>query len=285
MSNLFRSVITHLRGKAYAGRNVLVLPNDVFLVSYPRSGNTWTRFLIANLLHPNDPVTFVNIDRKVADIYTTSQEALLQLPRPRILKSHEPFDPRYRNVIYIVRDPRDVAVSYYHWKLKRRVIQDGYPMEQFVSGFVGAEFDLSVGTWGQNVATWLAARQHTSGFILLRYEDLLLQPERELERIAKLLRLSVTPTDLARAVTLSSAKRMRGLEKQQTNLWKGGKGFRQDKMFVRSCNAGGWKSELSERSISEIESAWGPVMQMVGYELTTSKPTAPTLTTAAVTVA
>jgi len=227
----------------------------------------------------------VNIDRKVADIYTTSQEALLQLPRPRILKSHEPFDPRYRNVIYIVRDPRDVAVSYYHWKLKRRVIQDGYPMEQFVSGFVGAEFDLSVGTWGQNVATWLAARQHTSGFILLRYEDLLLQPERELERIAKLLRLSVTPTDLARAVTLSSAKRMRGLEKQQTNLWKGGKGFRQDKMFVRSCNAGGWKSELSERSISEIESAWGPVMQMVGYELTTSKPTAPTLTTAAVTVA
>jgi len=285
VSNLLAAVVTHVRGKAYAGRNVLVLPEDVFLVSYPRSGNTWTRFLIANLLHPKEPVTFVDIDRKVADIYGTSQEALLRLPRPRILKSHEPFDPRYRHVIYIVRDPRDVAVSCYHWKLKRRVIQDGYPMEQFVSRFLGAEFDPGPGTWGQNVATWLAARQHTPGFILLRYEDLLLQPEQELERIAKLLHRNVTPMELSRAVALSSPKQMRELEKRQTDLWKGSKGFRQDKMFVRSCTAGSWKSELSERSIREIESTWGQLMQMLGYELSTSKPSAPTLTAAAVTVA
>src|SRR5437016_13045920 len=45
-----------------AGRRVEVLPNDVFLVSYPRSGNTWIRFLIGNLACPDDPVTFANIE-------------------------------------------------------------------------------------------------------------------------------------------------------------------------------------------------------------------------------
>ena len=40
------------------------------------------------------------------------------LPRPRVLKSHESFQPHYPSVIYIVRDPRDVAVSYYHHAMK-----------------------------------------------------------------------------------------------------------------------------------------------------------------------
>ena len=42
---------------------------------------------------------------------------------------------------------------------------------------------------------------------------------------------------------------------------------RQDKPFVRSAKAGGWKDELSEASIAEIESAWGGLMRELGYEL------------------
>jgi len=36
---------------------------------------------------------------------------------------------------------------------------------------------------------------------------------------------------------------------------------RQDKPFVRSAKAGGWKNELSESSVAEIESAWGRLMR------------------------
>src|SRR6266566_2478113 len=104
-----------------AARGLTVYPDDTFLVSFPRSGNTWTRFLVCNLVNPDDPVTFVGIESRIPEIYDVPDRILRRFPRPRIIKSHESFDPRYRKVIYIVRDPRDVAVSYYEFQLKRRV--------------------------------------------------------------------------------------------------------------------------------------------------------------------
>src|SRR5262250_161756 len=124
-----KQLFKYMLGRDIAGRTLAVRPDDVFLVSYPRSGNTWTRFLVANLLHPHEPATFANIERMVPDIYVNSQVALLRVPHPRVLKSHEPFDPRYKKVVYIVRDPRDVAVSMYHWEIKRGRIREECPWD------------------------------------------------------------------------------------------------------------------------------------------------------------
>ena len=62
-----KSVVKYLLGRDIADRNVAVYPDDTFIVSYPRSGNTWTRFLIANLLHPEIEIGFANIDSVVPD--------------------------------------------------------------------------------------------------------------------------------------------------------------------------------------------------------------------------
>jgi hypothetical protein len=58
-----------LTGKQMAGRNLTVFPDDVFLTSYRRSGNTWTRFLIGNLIYQDEPVTFANIESRLPEIY------------------------------------------------------------------------------------------------------------------------------------------------------------------------------------------------------------------------
>jgi sulfotransferase family protein len=269
MIRLIKATISHVRGKAVAGRNVIVFPDDVFLVSYGKSGNTWSRFLIANLTHPQEPTTFLNVERRIPDIYVNSQEFMLMLPRPRILKSHETFDPRYKKVIYIVRDPRDVAVSLYHWLIKRRVLPDGYPIDQYVLRFLTGEFTETSGSWSDNVLTWLATRQNTRNFLLLRYEDMLRDPLEQLRKAASFLNVDSNAERLQRAVELSSADRMRKLEQVQSLQWKCTQNDRQDIPFVRTATAGKWSKELPERSVAEIELAWGNTMRLLGYELVT----------------
>lgn len=261
-------------GQKPAGRNMTTFPDDVFIVSYPRSGNTWTRFLIGNLVHIDAPVTFANVESLVPEIYLFPDRILRQLRRPRILKSHECFDPRYRIIIYIVRDPRDVAVSYYHYAIKRGWIEDTYSISDFVPRFMSGEFDVRAkwaAAWDDHVMSWISMRQGRPGFLLLRYEDMVRAPENALSEIAHLLRLNAPPDRLARAVQLSSADHMRSLERKEGAQWLLTKKTRQDKPFVRSAKAGDWRTALPKDSVAQIESAWGTVMHSVGYALSTAE--------------
>ena len=268
-SGIVRQVARVAAGRVNAGRGLTIFPDDVFLVSYGRSGSTWARFLIGNLVSAHDPVTFLNVESRIPGIYLFPDRVLRRLPRPRILKSHEPFDPRYKRIIYIVRDPRDLAVSLYHYDLKRGGIPEGYPIDEFVQLFVaGSDKVISWGTWGEHVMSWWSTRGGGDGFLLIRYEDLLADPKRELAKIAARLEVDGSEEKLTRAVELSSVDRMKNLEKEQSRQWIETKNTRQDKSFVRSGRAGEWQSALSEESIMAIETAFGPVMRSLGYELT-----------------
>jgi len=265
-----RRVVKFILGKDIAGRDLAVYPDDTFIVSYPRSGNTWTRFLIANLLHPDEPATFANIERLVPDSEAQSSRYFKTIPRPRVIKSHQYFDPRYKRLIYIVRDPRDVALSYYDFQRKYRQIEDGYPLSQYVSDFVGARLSSADwGTWGENVGSWIAARQKHPGFLLLRYEDMIVDTERELVKIAAFLGIEPNRQLLANTIDRSSAERMRGLEKTQGSEWVSTKNKRSDIPFIRTASSGGWRNLLPSDAIAVIESAWGPLMSSLGYELVT----------------
>jgi len=253
-----------------AARGLTVYPDDTFLVSFPRSGNTWTRFLVCNLINPDDPVNFAQLESRIPEIYDVTDRNLRAFPRPRIIKSHECFDPRYKKVVYIVRDPRDVLISYYEFQLKRRVISEELSLEEFVPLFMESEIEPKTGSWRDHVVSWTATRGGEKNFLLLRYEDMIADTQKESTKIASFLGLDSNPERIARAVVLSSADRMRKLEKEQSRQWKETKKTRQDKPFVRKAASGGWKTILSERSVAQIESAWGDVMRSAGYKLVTA---------------
>ncbi len=291
--------VNYVLGRDIAGRMLSVLPDDIFLVSYPKSGNTWTRFLIGNLAHPEEPITFANVSRLVPDIYGTSRKSFRRVPRPRVIKSHECFDPRYRRVVYIVRDPRDVAVSSYHFARKGRRFDDSMPMERYVSewflrpgqpygtwgehagswlaseqnirqvSLVKDNFMGTVGTWGENVTSWLGARGNGRELLLLRYEDLLEDTSRELAKVSQFLGLKASPEMITRAVELSSVENMRNLEAKQSDQWSTTREGRKDIKFVREAKSGQWKKNLPPASVAEIESVWGQIMHLLGYPLAT----------------
>lgn len=279
-----------------------VWPDDIFLVSFPKSGNTWTRFLLGNLMNPDKPVGFADIESVVPDIAVFPRADFRRLQRPRLIKSHDCFDPRYRRVIYIIRDPRDVAVSLYYYAKKVKNIDDSFSLEAFVKRMLvpGRSYN---GTWGEHAGSWLVnatniaefslqghglqdhgaptsptafthekmdapgARGHGREFLLVRYEDLLQDAHAGLRRIAEFLGLEASPERIEQAVARSSADSMRKLESAQNLQWQTTRETRKDIPFVRQAKSGQWRTALSGGSIAEIESAWGHLMRLTGYEL------------------
>jgi Sulfotransferase domain len=237
--------------------------DDVWIVSYPKSGNTWTRFLIGNLVAGGQVVDWSNIERIVPDIYLNRDPYLKTLPRPRYLKSHEGYRPDYRRVVLIVRDPRDVAVSYYHFARKAKLLVDA-SMDEFMTKFMGGKID-PYGNWGENVGSWLGARRDSENFVVVRYEDLLEDTEAELVRIADMLGITADEQLLRHAAENSRADRMRELEQAQRSEHKFLRSSRSDIPFVRTAKSEQWRSELPPDAVRQIEAAWGSLMSELNY--------------------
>lgn len=263
------AAVKHAFGLHRPGRRLPVRPDDIWLASYPKSGNTWTRFLIANLVHPDREVSFGNLHRLVLDPDVTVKRDFDRAPQPRIVKTDASFDPRYRRVIYVVRDPREVLLSQYRSLRKLARTEDEFPTEDFVERFVTGELNRHLGSWGENVGSWLATRSRYPGFLLLRYEDLVSGTARELTRVADFVGMQATPERISQAIERSSSEEMRESEKELGQRSMLIKRARQDIPFVPSAKSGSWRNDLREPQIARIETAWGDIMACLGYELVT----------------
>ena len=254
------------------GRMLDVFPDDTFLVSYPKSGSTWVRFLVANLRSPEKDPDFTNINDLFTDYGAFSKRALNRLPRPRTMKSHQYFDPRYRKVLYIVRDPRDVVLAEYHFGIKQRLHDENYPLADYIPRFLAGNTGHAYGSWFDHLAGWYFTRRNDPQFLLVRYELLHSQTATELTRIADFLGVSSDPSRLAFAIEQSDAKRLRALEKKQANVFSSTKDTRLDLPYIRVAKAGGWRVNLPREHVASIESAWGGLMEEMGYALTVATP-------------
>jgi len=277
MSMLLRIgyVLNYALGLDIAGRTVAKFPDDEFLVAYPGSGGPWLRGLIGNLMDPEHLVTSANILQRVPDLYHQSRHGFRRMARPRVIFSHECYDADCHGpVVYLVRDPRDVAVSIYQQRRGGATHADSQTIEHFVStdftrtdqyqggwaedfsgvikqnyGFVylsrlREEFLGTPACWGENVMSWLGARgEDPERLLTVRYEDLFAHPEDVLERISEFLGLRSSVEKIRAAVQVS--------RECATAEW--------------PQRPGKWETDLPASAVDEIESAWGQLMLFFGY--------------------
>lgn len=233
-----------------------VAPADVVLGSYPRSGGTWLAIMLAELL------TSASFDlRSGDDSVPMVGEGTPRVILPdggRLIRTHEPYRREYRRSILLVRDPRDVVVSYFHFQRDRLKTFSG-SLDDFVSAFVRGRVD-HYGPWRDHVASWLAGGQPQ---VTVRYEDLLDDPARELTRLVEFLTGRPDPTAIRDVVAANSFDEMRAKEERSAEAlpaWEGA-GAR----FVRSGTAGGWRDTLEPAPRDAIERSMQPQMGRLGY--------------------
>ncbi len=250
-----------LRSGVNALRHRVVTRADALLVSYPKSGNTWLKFMLAHAL-TGVPTSFDATEDAVGQVGKRTDVPALLPDGGRILKSHEAFSAGVRapgRVVYVARDGRDVVVSYYQ-QFVRRGWNPG-EFSEYLPRFVAGTVD-GYGPWGPHVTSWLDGSPARDGRLLtIRYEDLLEDPLGGLQQTLDFLGASVDANVVEAAVEANRFEQMRKRETGSAFHEKQG-----DKFFVRRGVAGEWRETFSEADIALFDRAFGAVLDRLGYE-------------------
>lgn len=228
--------------------------DDIFITSYPKSGNTWLRFLLANLLKRQDEeIDFHTVHNYVPEV-GKHEEIIKTLKRPRVMKSHAPFMHEYPKVIYLIRDGRDVYVSYYFHRLKQ--LSPDCTFREFLE-----RQDHYPCTWGEHVANWLF-KEPTSKILVVRYEDLVRNCLKQLKRILDFLGMERTEDQFKLAEEASSFTNMQRIESEKGRLYKN----EGPEVFMRSGKSGDWKDFFRQEEKMIFKSREGQFLVKLGYE-------------------
>ena len=279
------------------------LKNLLWVASYPKSGNTWMRAILTSLFYSDDGifdfkllskidqfeklqyfdfVKDINIEdyKKLGELPTISKywaEAQNRIESKKLIffKTHScnyshnnlnyTNQLKTRGGIYIIRDPRDVAVSY--------------------SKFIGESIDMTIDymlgesrqIWNQNkslgiilsrwdyhVASWLNLK---APIIFIRYEDLLDKTEKILNELINFLteelkiKFDVNQKKIDNIIQSTSFNLLKQKEQKE--------GFREaskSSAFFRKGKSMQWKNDLNANQISKIEDNFSEAMEKFNYK-------------------
>jgi Sulfotransferase domain len=264
----------------------------VWLASYPKSGNTWLRAFLHNfLLQPQAPhsinaLTDISVvecaavffggsgtalsPRDVQKFRPVVQQRLAALqPGPVFVKTHNAnlilhdvplCSPELTaGAIYVVRDPRDVAVSYsaYTGRGIDEIIAFMADPRAANRGTEAQVFEF-LSSWSEHARSWVGAKNR----LLLRYEDLLADPEAAFGRVARFLGPGAPAERLRRAIAFSDFS---VLATQERDSGYRAHGTTAQTAFFRAGTSGQWRDVLSSAQTQAIIAAHGEVMRSFGY--------------------
>lgn len=271
-----------------------------WLASYPKSGNTWFRAFLANL-HANgeEPVDINELNTGVIasargwldevlgfDTAELTPDEVERL-RPNVYRWHlkingfgyhkihdaytltvdgEPVVSRDATLgaIYIIRNPLDVAPSaanHWHCSLADavdRLCETKMAMCNTRKALTD-QVRQRMGSWSEHVLSWVEAPN--LNIEILRYEDMLENPQETFTRAANFLNLPTEPERIAKAIQFSDFKELARQEAE--------KGFRERPrhtgQFFRQGHSGDGKAKLTPEQIERLTTAHSEVMQRFGY--------------------
>ena len=271
--------------------------NIVWLASYPKSGNTWTRIFLANYLFkretpmPINEVHRLGMGDSIAKTYrmvagrpidSTDPQAMARL-RPAVLraiaangadvnlvKTHnirgfafgtELIPPNLtRAAVYILRNPLDLVLSYsrHYGDSLEETVERIARTDNSVAGD-SESVPQFLGSWSEHVKSWTKPARFP--VLVLRYEDLHAAPEESFTKLLEHLGVPVEAERLARAIRFSSFDEVSRQETEHSFIEKSAVAER----FFTSGRTGQWHDLLSPQLVDRIRRDHRKVMKQYGY--------------------
>ncbi|HEX5432550.1 MAG TPA: sulfotransferase domain-containing protein [Bryobacteraceae bacterium] len=236
--------------------------DDIFIATYPKSGTTLVQMALYQLLTDgNMEIPHLNFFVPYLEDLIKSEIDASRIPSPRIAKTHV----RYRDIpkgagryLYIIRDGRDVAVSYYYHYLRNGYSKGfGEFYEQFINGTV------RFGRWFDHVAEWSENRARLK-ILFLKFEDLLADLKSSLGQIAAFCDISVAEPQWPRILRNCSFEFMREHEaKLDVKTRKSTRIDSENNHFIRKGSSGSWIDHFDRGMLDRYRLASRPYLDTV----------------------
>jgi hypothetical protein len=254
------------------------LPECIWIASYPKSGNTWVRFIITAAIYGKIPGS-IFIEAVIPDIHHgQSIWQFWEYSPIKIAKTHLEAGTHFQiaqelkgkigrqRAIYIVRNPLDVACSFVRY--------ENFPLsliDNFIEMGGGCSYyDQGFGWWADNVQTWREAML-PEDLLILRYEDMLKEPAVGVEKILRFIGLPAEPDNIAQVVRDCDFKNLQAMEKQEKETTTPGffinHTINHQGDFMKEGRFGSFRDVMTPDQIRRAIDRFGAVMQDVGYDL------------------
>ena len=276
---------TYRRVRAKAARSKIRVPmvwswhlglksQDAFLASFPRSGSTWLRFMLYEILSGED-AGFRKIEDRLPEIHRHRGSQAILPGSGRLIKTHENYRSDYKRAVLLVRDVRDVFLSVYnsYIALDMASFVSKGDIDSFLLSFLEGRV-IHTGSWQQHSRSWLESPLAKNGNLLVvRYEDLRKNPEQKLQELLQFVGIPADNRAIRRAIENNTLQQMRAKEDKakkagETSILLGRRteAFDEVSRFVRKGAVGGWRDKLSDAQVKLVEQYAGDTLATVGYE-------------------
>ncbi|XP_074837616.1 sulfotransferase 2B1-like [Carettochelys insculpta] len=256
---------------SYSENEFQVQDDDVFNITYIKSGTNWMLEILSLIRCDGDPGWVRSVLNWERAPWLESEQGLksaLKYPSPRLLCSHLPrqlfpksLQRSKAKIIYTLRCPKDVLVSLYHFSKVLHIFRNPESLDSFLEDFLSG--NVPIGSWFDHVTGWMGLKG-SENFFAITYEELQQDLAGSVRRICHFLGKELSEEQVAAVVENASFESMKGNKMSNFSQVSDNYMDHQQGSLLRKGICGDWRNHLSEAQSQRFDTIYRERMQGLG---------------------